>query len=64
MLVYHILAASLLFLCKHKSIPVSITYFSCAVDRQVGKVVKLFSGFFPLKYLAIRKWRHIYMQLR
>lgn len=63
MLVYHILFASLLLLCKHKSISVSITSFSCAVDRQVGKAVKLFSVF-PLKYLVIRKWRHIYMQLR
>lgn len=59
---YQILVANLL-LCKHKNIPVSITYFSCAVDMLVGKAVNL-SSIFPLKYLVIRKWRHIYMQLR
>lgn len=36
MLTYQILAAHLLLLCKHKNIPISIPYFSCAVDRLVG----------------------------
>lgn len=45
---YQIFVAGLLLLCKHKNIPVSITYFSCAVDRLVGKAVNLLSVF-PLK---------------
>lgn len=57
-----VLVASLL-LSKHKTIPQSITYLGCAVDRLMQRAVHLFS-IFPLRYLLVRKWRRIFVQLR
>lgn len=61
-LMHQVLVASLL-LCKHKTIPRSITYLTCAVDRLMQRALHLFS-IFPLRYLVVRKWCHIFMQLR